>query len=92
MAVATFYTAWSDVNLHCQASVPAGQSEQADLRTLFEQAVVTVRVSDGAAHPMHMSLMARYKRWWPYTNPLLQLFWLPIPIVLFAAWLANRGD
>lgn len=87
--VATFYTAWSDVNLHCQAAAPA---DQVALLDQFEQSVRTLRVTDGAAHPLELGLMARYKRWWPYTNPLAQLYWLPIPIVLFAAWLANRGD
>ncbi|NOY25782.1 MAG: hypothetical protein GXP62_07895 [Oligoflexia bacterium] len=87
--VATFYTAWSDVNLHCQAVAPA---DRAELLTQFDQAMRTLRVTNGAAHPLHLGLMARYKRWWPYTNPLAQLYWLPFPIVLFAAWLANRGD
>ena len=87
--VATFYTAWSDVNLHCQATAAA---DQVALIDSFEQAVRSLRVTDGAEHPLELGLMARYKRWWPYTNPLSQLYWLPIPIVLFAAWLANRGD
>ncbi|MCK6507516.1 hypothetical protein L6R53_29810 [Myxococcota bacterium] len=87
--VATFYTAWSDVNLHCQAAAPA---DQVALLDQFEQSVRSLRVTDGAAHPLELGLMARYKRWWPYTHPLSQLYWLPIPIVLFAAWLANRGD
>lgn len=87
--VMSFYTAWSDVNLHCQAAAPA---DRVALLDSFETSVRSARVTDGELHPLELGLMARYKRWWPYTNPLAQLYWLPIPIVLFAAWLANRGD
>jgi|GEM_PF-2100531 len=87
--IATFYTAWDDVNLQCQAVAPG---DKAELLDQFEASMRTLRVTDGIQHPLTLGLMARYKRWWPYSNPLAQLYWLPIPIVLFAAWLANRGD
>lgn len=87
--VATFYTAYSDVNLHCQVAAPATNPELVDQ---FIQSVGTVTITNGAEYPLHQGLMAQYKEWWPYTNPAMQLYWLPIPIILFAGWLANRGD
>lgn len=87
--VHTFYTAWSDVNLHCQAAAADAGSP---LLTAFDEAMRGLRVDNGAEHPLKLSLMSEYKIWWPYSSPLLQLYWLPIPIVMFAAWLAGRGD
>lgn len=87
--VGTFYTAYADVNLHCQVSAPPTDPALIDA---FVQSMGTVSITDGAAFPLHLGLMAQYKQWWPSTNPVLQLYWLPIPIILFAGWLANRGD
>ncbi len=89
VTVGTFYTAYDDVNLHCQA---VANGEHPDLLSTFQDTMRTLRVTDGAQHPLELGLMARYKQWWPYKNAALQLYWLPIPIILFAAWLANRGD
>lgn len=88
VAVHTFYTAWSDVNLHCQAAAEPG----APLLVRFDEAMRSLRVDGGAEHPLKLSLMSEYKNWWPYAHPLFQLYWLPFPIVIFAAWLAGRGD
>lgn len=87
--VHTFYTAWSDVNLHCQA---AADDAGSPLLSAFDEAMRGLRVDNGAEHELKLSLMSEYKIWWPYSSPLLQLYWLPIPIVMFAAWLAGRGD
>lgn len=89
VSVHTFYTAWSDVNLHCQAS-----AEQAGdtLLAAFDQAMGSLRIDEADKHPMKLSLMSQYRIWWPHENPLFQLYWLPVPIILFAAWLASRGD
>ncbi len=89
VVVSTFYTAYGDVNLHCQAVAP---TTDASLIDQFDQVMGTVAITDPVAHPLDLGLMARYKQWWPYNHPLMQLYWLPIPIILFAAWLANRGD
>lgn len=89
VVVSTFYTAYSDVNLHCQAAAPPTDTRLMDE---FASSMATVTITDGAAHPLELGLMARYKQWWPYSHPLLQLYWVPVPVILFAAWLANRED
>lgn len=88
--VLSWYTAYSDVNLHCHVDAPAGQGTA--LLDAFRTAMATVSIDDAEQHPMEMGLMARYRRWWPSTNPILQLYWLPIPVILFAGILARGGD
>lgn len=89
---ALFYTAYDDVGLHCGLAAPKDRPEWVGT---FESIVKGLEVIDSAQHPMPMSLKARYIRWWrwsPYTDPLLQLYWLPIPLFLIAGWLVLKDD
>lgn len=83
----TFYTAWEKSALNCAALIPPGGDA---LLTTFEGATASIRVTDGDAHPMELSLSERYSRWWPFSHPALQLYWLPIPLAGFALWLAMK--
>ncbi|MEL6341484.1 MAG: hypothetical protein AAFV53_00020 [Myxococcota bacterium] len=81
VTVAAFYTAWDNLGLNCIAV--AGEGEGALLET-FQQSMTTFEVLDSDAHPMVLSFMSRYRRWWPYQHPALQLYWLVIPLFLLA--------
>lgn len=81
---AVFYTSYDDVSLTCYAIADEDQDSRIGS---FEKAMRSLSVIDGINHPMHFSLKARYIRWWPSSNPLLQLYWLPIPIFLLGSWL-----
>jgi hypothetical protein len=76
---AVFYTNWDDVGLSCFAIAEAG--EEGRLGT-FDQTLRAATVTDGANHPAPLSMKARYVRWWPYGHPALQLYWLPLPLLL----------
>ena len=84
-----FYTAYDDVGLLCKALAEDG--DEAILGT-FEQTMTNVEIRDGELHPMPMSLASKYKRWWPWSSPLLQIYWLPVPLFLIAGWLVVRDD
>lgn len=81
---AVFYTSYDDVSLTCYAI--ADKDEDSRIGS-FEKAMRSLSVIDGINHPMRFSLKARYIRWWPSSNPLLQLYWLPIPVFLLGSWL-----
>jgi hypothetical protein len=51
---------------------------------VFENAVRTIAITDSAEHPMVLSFMSSYRRWWPYAHPALQLYWLVLPLFLLA--------
>ena len=89
MAASLFYTAWDDVGLLCRAIAPT--DETAVLGT-FESMVRQIEILDSDLHPMPLSMKARYIRWWPTAHPLLQLYWIPIPLLLMAGWLVLRDD
>ncbi len=89
VAVSMFYTAWDDVGLLCRAITPT--DETAVLGT-FESMVRQIEILDSEMHPMPLSMKARYIRWWPTAHPLLQLYWIPIPLLLMAGWLVLRDD
>ncbi len=74
-----FYTNWDDVGLTCLAIAEAG--EEGRLGT-FDQIVRGISVIDGPNHPSHLSMRSHYVRWWPYSHPALQLYWLPLPLLL----------
>lgn len=82
-----FYTTWDDVGLSCMAVAEAGSEGR--LGT-FDQVVRGLSVTDGAEHPAHLSMRARYVRWWPYGHPALQLYWLPLPLLLIGGVLLFR--
>lgn len=89
---ALFYTTYGNLGLHCAIAAPKDRPE---LIGTFESIMKGLRVVDGAQHPMPLSVKARYIRWWrwsPYTDPLLQLYWLPIPLFLLAGWLVLRDE
>ncbi|MCP4810295.1 MAG: hypothetical protein GY913_23775 [Proteobacteria bacterium] len=89
VAASVFYTAYSDIGLVCTSVVEQG--DEALLGT-FDSSVDKLRITDDAAHVMPLSLASKYKRWWPMSNPLLQLYWLPVPLFLIAGWLVVRDD
>ena len=89
VAASVFYTAYADIGLYCASVVEEG--DEAILGT-FEATVDKLRVTDDTVHDMPLSLASRYKRWWPMSNPLLQLYWVPIPLFLVAGWLVVRDD
>jgi hypothetical protein len=84
-----FYTSWDNLGITCVAFTTPENS--AVLET-FERTMRTMRVTDGANHPMPMSASTRYARWWPYSNPLLQLYWLPIPMLLLSGFFVYKSD
>jgi hypothetical protein len=81
---ALFYTAWDEVGLTCIAFAEEGQDARLGS---FETAVRHVEVRQGELYPMPLSVKAQYTRWWPSSNPLLQLYWAPVPLFLLAGWL-----
>ena len=85
--IRTFYTAWDNVALECFA---IAYDTAPGVLPAFETAMAGLRVTDGEAHPMWMPLTSKYKRWWPYDHPALQLYWAPIPLILLGLWLALR--
>lgn len=87
--VATFYTTWDNVSLDCATMAREGDDTTLDL---FERAMASLRVTDAANHPEQLTLMSKYKRWWPYSQPWLQLYWLPIPLFLIGVFVAMRGE
>lgn len=89
VAASVFYTAYADIGLVCTSVVEEG--DEAILGT-FDAAMDKLRVTDDAAHAMPLSLSSKYKRWWPLSNPFLQLYWLPVPLFLIAGWLVVRDD
>jgi hypothetical protein len=51
-----------------------------------------LQIVDGEDHPMVLSLGARYTRWWPFSNPLMQLYFFPVPLLAFGAWFVYKSD
>jgi hypothetical protein len=87
-----FYTAYGDVGLTCVGSFTA---KETGAMSRFEEAVRSVKILDGEKHPQPLSMRAKYIRWWPYSpynNPWLQLYWVPIPIMLLAVWLITKDE
>ncbi len=82
-----FYTAWDDVGLTC---IAVEDDDTPGLLGTFRQVMEGLEVVDGAEHPMPLTLRSAYIRWWPWTHPLLQLYWLPLPLFLVAGWLIVR--
>ena len=78
VTVAMLYTAWDNLGLTCSAV--AGPEEEEALLSVFDQAVSSLEILDAEEHPMVLSFMSRYRRWWPYSHPALQLYWLVIPL------------
>lgn len=91
---ATYYTAYDNLGLNC--FVIAGEGEE-HLLTAFEDSVRSLKVIAPEAHPMVLSFMSSYRRWWPYAHPALQLYWLIVPLFLLAMvpmlrdWWETRG-
>ncbi len=84
---AFFYTTWDDVGLSCLSIAEAG--EEGRLGT-FDSAIRAASVVDGELHPAHLSMKARYVRWWFTSHPALQLYWLPLPLLLLGGVLLFR--
>ena len=84
-----FYTAWDNLGITCLAFT--SPEDNAVLET-FERTMRTMQVTDSINHPMPMSTATRYARWWPYSHPLLQLYWLPIPMLLLSGFFVYKSD
>ena len=65
---------------------------EAELPCPFQDAGRQIEILDSELHPMPLSMKARYVRWWPTAHPLLQLYWIPIPLLLMAGWLVLPDD
>ena len=70
-----FFTTYDDLGLTCVAH--AGEGDEAILGT-FEGVMRNLQIIDGENHPMALSMGARYTRWWPFSNPLLQLYFFQL--------------
>jgi hypothetical protein len=81
VSVTTYYTAYDNLGLNCFVIAPEGSE---DNLKIFENAARTIAVTDSASHPMVLSFMSSYRRWWPYAHPALQLYWLVLPLFLLA--------
>ena len=88
-AASVFFTTYGGLGLTCAAVID--QEHPADLEA-FETTVQKIEILDGANHPMVLSTAAKYTRWWPFANPFLQLYFLPIPLIAFGAWFVYKSD
>lgn len=87
--VATFATAWDEIGLDCNMVAPPDRV--ADLE-IFEQAMATVRVTDGDQHPHRLGARGWYRKHWPFTHPALQVWWLVALLLGLGIFLAFRAD
>jgi len=69
----TLYTAWDNVGLDCSFST---EDPDDALLEQIEASFRSIRVVDGAAHPMRLSMNAQYIKLWPWSHPALQIWWL----------------
>ena len=81
VSVVTYYTAYDNLGLNC--FVIAGEGDE-HMLGMFEESARSLAVTDPEAHPMVLSFMSSYRRWWPYAHPALQLYWLVVPLFLLA--------
>ena len=85
-----FFTTYDDLGLTCVAHAQEG--DEAILGT-FSGVMKGLEIVDGDQHPMALSMGARYTRWWPFSNPLMQLYLFPLPLLVFGAWYVyNKSD
>lgn len=76
-----FYTAWDNIGLNCFA---IEDEENEGLGELFWTTMDTLEIMEPEEHPMQLSFMSQYRRWWPYAHPAMQLYWIVIPMFLLA--------
>lgn len=78
--VRTVYTTWDTRTVDCtwvaEPEHPASAAVDAALRS--------VRVVDGQAHPQPLSGAGWYVSTWPFTHPLLQVWWFGAVLILLA--------
>lgn len=84
-----FFTTYDDLGLTCLAHAQAGA--EAILGT-FSGVMKGLTIVDGEDHPMTLSTGARYTRWWPFSNPFMQLYFFPFPLLAFGAWFVYKSD
>jgi len=84
VSASLFDTGYDNVSLSCYTVADDGEDGRLGS---FEKVMRGLKVVNGELYPMHYSLKARYIRWWPTSNPFLQLYWLPIPMFLVGSWL-----
>jgi hypothetical protein len=89
VSASLFFTTYDDLGLTCVAH--ASEGDEAILGT-FEGVMRGLEILDGENHPMALSMGARYTRWWPFSNPLMQLYFFPIPLLAFGAWFVYKSD
>lgn len=82
-----FYTAYGPLGLTC---IGVADAPEVSRLNTFDQTMESVRVQKPEVYAMPLSVRARYIRWWPSTNPFLQLYWLPLPLFLVAGWLVVK--
>ena len=71
--VLAFYTSWDNTSLDC---LTFSEESDAPILDLIEPAMTSIRVTDGSQHPMRLSVRAQYLQLWPWTHPLLQVWWI----------------
>jgi len=84
-----FFTTYDDLGLTCLAQAQEGDES---LLGTFSGVMRDLQIVDGEDHPMALSLGARYTRWWPFSNPLMQLYFFPFPLLIFGAWFVYKSD
>jgi len=89
--VATFATAWDDLGLDCVMAEAPNDGSVEDL-DIFARSIITVRVVDGANHPHKLGVRGKYRKVWPWTHPLLQVWVFGGVLLLIGIVLAFRGD
>jgi len=71
--VLALYTSWDNISLDCLFYT----DDAADpLLEEIDTAMRSLRVTDGEYHPMRLSVHAQYVALWPFTHPLLQIWWM----------------
>lgn len=85
--VGVFYTSFGDTTLDCNAVEPSGAQR---LLPLFAQIMGTVRVTNGADHPVRMGWSAWTVRNWPAWMPYSDPKWVMVGVAtsLLAVFLA----
>ena len=81
-AILALYTSWDNIGLDC---VFFTGTPDDPLLEPIAQAFRSVRVTDGAGHPMRLSVRAQYIQLWPWTHPLLQIWWFGLGLLGMAA-------
>ncbi len=72
MTILALYTAWDSIGLDCAYYA---QDPEDPFLTEVEASLRSIRITDGAEHRMRLSVSAQYIKLWPWTHPMLQVWW-----------------